>query len=51
MKAVVYLELATRAGERPAAHVKNAILQQLSSTSRDTAMVLADTWHALPSSR
>lgn len=51
MKAVVYLELATRAGERPAAHVKNVILQQLSSTSRDRAIVLADSWHALPSAR
>ncbi|KAL8550547.1 hypothetical protein ACS0TY_009103 [Phlomoides rotata] len=51
MKAVVYLELATRAGERAAAHVKNVILQQLSATSRDRALLLADTWHALPSSR
>ncbi|EYU22526.1 hypothetical protein ABFS82_05G019400 [Erythranthe guttata] len=51
MKAVVYLELATRAGERAAAHVKNVILQQLSATSRDRAILLADTWRALPSSR
>ncbi|KAH6801964.1 F-box family protein [Perilla frutescens var. frutescens] len=51
MKAVVYLELATRAGERAAAHVKNVILQQLSASSRDRAMVLVDTWRALPSSR
>ncbi|KAK6116544.1 hypothetical protein DH2020_049650 [Rehmannia glutinosa] len=51
MKAVVYLELATRAGERAAAHVKNVILQQLSSTSRDRAILLADTWRALPASR
>ncbi|XP_051144195.1 F-box protein At1g70590 [Andrographis paniculata] len=50
MKAVVYLELATRAGERAAAHVKNVILHQLSSSSRDRAMFLADSWHALPSS-
>lgn len=49
MKAVVYLELATRAGERPAAHVKNVILQRLSAASRDHAMVLADRWRALPS--
>ncbi|KAG6713967.1 hypothetical protein I3842_05G179300 [Carya illinoinensis] len=51
MKAVVYLELATRAGERAAAHVKNVILQQLSANSRDRVMFLADNWRALPSSR
>jgi len=51
LKAVVYLELATRAGETAAAHVKNVILQQLSATSRDRVMNLADNWRALPSSR
>ncbi|KAK3028192.1 hypothetical protein RJ639_039475 [Escallonia herrerae] len=51
MKAVVYLELATRAGESAAARVKNVILQQLSASSRDRAMLLADNWRALPSSR
>ncbi|XP_007044772.2 PREDICTED: F-box protein At1g70590 [Theobroma cacao] len=51
MKAVVYLELATRSGETAATHVKNVILQQLSATSRDRAMLLADNWCALPSSR
>ncbi|KAI3467571.1 hypothetical protein Pfo_024234 [Paulownia fortunei] len=51
MKAVVYLELATRAGETAATHVKNVIFQQLSATSRDRAMLLADNWRALPSSR
>ncbi|KAK3041847.1 hypothetical protein RJ639_000363 [Escallonia herrerae] len=51
MKAVVYLELAIRAGESAAAHVKNVILQQLSASSRDRAMLLADNWRALPSSR
>lgn len=50
MKAVVYLELATRAGEKGAAHVKNAVLHRLSSASRDHAMHLADSWRALPSS-
>ncbi|OAY32530.1 F-box protein At1g70590 [Manihot esculenta] len=49
MKAVVYLELATRSGETAAAHVKNVILQQLSATSRDRVMLLADNWRALPS--
>ncbi|CAK7332585.1 unnamed protein product [Dovyalis caffra] len=51
LKAVVYLELATRGGETAAAHVKNVILQQLSATSRDRVMNLADNWHPLPSSR
>ncbi|XP_044490601.1 F-box protein At1g70590 isoform X2 [Mangifera indica] len=50
MKAVVYLELATRAGETAAAHVKNVILQQLSATSQNHVMLLADNWRALPSS-
>lgn len=51
LKAVVYLELATRAGERAAARLKNVILQQLSAPSRDRVMFLADNWRALPSSR
>ncbi|XP_031286164.1 F-box protein At1g70590-like [Pistacia vera] len=50
MKAVVYLELATRAGEMAAAHIKNVILEQLSVTSRNHVMLLADNWRALPSS-
>lgn len=50
MKAVVYLELATRAGERGAAHIKNVVLNRLSEASRDHAMCLANSWHALPSS-
>ncbi|KAI9074122.1 hypothetical protein K1719_043893 [Acacia pycnantha] len=49
MKAVVYLELATRAGEIAAARVKNVVLQQLSAPSRDHAMLLVDRWHGLPS--
>ncbi|KAK6930970.1 F-box domain [Dillenia turbinata] len=51
IKAVVYLELALRAGETAAAHVKNVIIQQLSAASHDRAMFLADHWRALPSSR
>ncbi|KAA3453246.1 F-box protein [Gossypium australe] len=51
MKAVVYLELATRSGETAATHVKNVILQQLSATSRERALLLAENWRALPSSR
>ncbi|KAJ4974902.1 hypothetical protein NE237_008076 [Protea cynaroides] len=49
LKAVVYLELAGRAGETTAEHVKNVVLQQLSANSRDRAMSLADNWRALPS--
>lgn len=49
MKAVVYLELATHAGETAAVHVKNVILQQLPATSRDHVMNLANNWRALPS--
>ncbi|KAK6922266.1 Sel1-like repeat [Dillenia turbinata] len=51
IKAVVYLELALRAGEAAAAHVKDVIIQQLSAASRDRAMFLVDHWRALPSSR
>ena len=51
MKAVVYLELATRAGERAAARVKNVVLQRLSTPSRDHAMLLADQWRALPATK
>lgn len=50
MKAVVYLELATRSGEAAAAHVKNIILQQISTTTRNHVMVLADSHCALSSS-
>ncbi|KAI3720338.1 hypothetical protein L6452_21254 [Arctium lappa] len=51
MKAAVYLELATRAGESAAAHVKNVVFQQLSPSSRQRALDLADNWRALPSLR
>ena len=50
MKAVMYLELATCSGETVATHIKNVILQQLSITSRDRALLFADNWRALPSS-
>lgn len=50
-KAVVYLEVASRAGESGASHVKDVIIQQLSVASRDRAMRLAENWRALPSSR
>lgn len=50
MKALVYLELATRAGEEAANNVKNVILQQLPVTSHDRAMFLANNWRALPAS-
>lgn len=50
MMAVVYLELAHRAGEMTAVHVKNAAVQRLSGTSHDQAMSLVSNWRALPSS-
>lgn len=50
MNAVVYLELATRAGEMDAAPARDAVLEQLSATSRDRAVLLADKWRALASS-
>ncbi|CAL1395241.1 unnamed protein product [Linum trigynum] len=50
VKAVVYLELATRAGETAAAHVKNVIVQQLPVSSRERAMVLADSWRSISAS-
>lgn len=50
MQAVVYLELAARAGEAAADPLKNVILQQMSASSRDRAMLLANSWRALPSS-
>ncbi|XP_016480513.1 F-box protein At1g70590 [Nicotiana tabacum] len=50
MKAVVYLELASRAGQAAADPVKNVILQQMSNSSRDRVMLLANNWRVLPSS-
>ncbi|XAR65103.1 hypothetical protein NMG60_11009076 [Bertholletia excelsa] len=50
VKAALYLELATRAGESAAAHVKDVIFQQLSATSREQTIFLADNWRPLPSS-
>ncbi|PHT60371.1 F-box protein [Capsicum baccatum] len=50
MQAVVYLELASRAGEVTANPVKNVILQELSASRQDHAMFLANSWLALPSS-
>lgn len=44
MKAVVYLELAIRGGERAAVHPKDVIIQQLPEASRDRAMHLANNW-------
>ena len=44
MKALVYLELASRAGETAAAHTRDMILQSLSQTSRDRALLSADKW-------
>ncbi|XP_042063596.1 F-box protein At1g70590-like [Salvia splendens] len=50
MNGVVYLELATRAGEMAAAPARDAVLEQLSATCRKRAVLLADKWRALASS-
>ncbi|CAA7405052.1 unnamed protein product [Spirodela intermedia] len=44
MKALVYLELATRAGEASATHMKEVIMEALCPASRDRAIALADKW-------
>ncbi|CAL5189042.1 unnamed protein product [Lathyrus oleraceus] len=49
IKALVYLELASRAGEKGASHVKNVIVHRLSAVSQNHAMHLANSWRALPS--
>lgn len=46
--AAVYLELATRAGETAAGHVKTALFEQMSPASRERTIQLADNWRALP---
>ena len=43
-KALVYLELATRAGETSALSVKELIMEALSPSLRNRAMALADQW-------
>ncbi|KAL6193256.1 hypothetical protein ACLB2K_034340 [Fragaria x ananassa] len=48
--ALVYLELATRAGVRAGRHLKDVIREQLSPTSRYSAMLLLESWRTLPSS-
>lgn len=50
-EAVVYLELATRAGETTAVHVKNSLLQQLSPNAQTQVMLRVDNWKPLSSSR
>ncbi|ERN06916.1 F-box protein At1g70590 [Amborella trichopoda] len=49
--ALVYLELASRAGETAAAHIKDVLVQQLSPSMRACAMSSADNWHALRAPR
>lgn len=48
MAAAVYLELATRAGETAAGHVRTALFEQMSPASQERTIQLADNWHALP---
>ncbi|KAL5718174.1 hypothetical protein ACHQM5_011109 [Ranunculus cassubicifolius] len=49
MNALVFLELATRAGEIVAADIRNFVLGHLSEGSRDAAMQLVDNWRPMPS--
>ncbi|KAL1565622.1 F-box protein-like protein [Salvia divinorum] len=51
MNGVVYLELATRAGEMAAAPARDAVLEQLSASCRNRAVLVADKWRVLASSR
>lgn len=44
--ALVFLELATRAGETAATHLRDALLQQLSPKMRTHAITCADRWQA-----
>ncbi|PKA57790.1 F-box protein [Apostasia shenzhenica] len=44
MKALVYVELAVRAGEAAASHIRDVIVQSLSQPLRDQAMSTADRW-------
>lgn len=49
MNAAVFLELATRAGETLAAHVKNLILEQMTAATKAHILCLADNWRPVPS--
>ncbi|KAL5997379.1 hypothetical protein ACLOJK_008309 [Asimina triloba] len=51
VNALVYLELATRAGETAANYVKNVLLQQLPAATRDRAMQTANSWEPTNVSR
>ncbi|PKU81658.1 F-box protein At1g70590 isoform X1 [Dendrobium catenatum] len=44
MKALVYVELAFRAGETAASHIRDVIVHALSQPLRDCAMTSADKW-------
>lgn len=44
--ALVFLELATRAGETAATHLRDALIQQLSPKMRTHAIACADKWQA-----
>lgn len=46
--AVVYLELATWAGQTAAGHLKTALFQQMPASSWERAIQVADNWRALP---
>ncbi|XP_072950384.1 F-box protein At1g70590 isoform X1 [Typha angustifolia] len=44
VRALVYLELATRAGNTAASHIKNVIFESLPQNSRDQVMSVVNTW-------
>ncbi|ONK78093.1 uncharacterized protein A4U43_C02F14240 [Asparagus officinalis] len=49
IKALLYLELATRAGENAAVNARDSILQGLPQTSRDLALLSVDKWKPINS--
>uniref|UniRef100_A0A0C9S8S1 TSA: Wollemia nobilis Ref_Wollemi_Transcript_3752_1321 transcribed RNA sequence n=1 Tax=Wollemia nobilis TaxID=56998 RepID=A0A0C9S8S1_9CONI len=49
--ALVFLELATRAGETAATHIRDVLLQQLSPKLRAYAITCADNWQTKQASR
>jgi hypothetical protein len=49
--ALVFLELATRAGESSGTHIRDILLQQLSPKARAHAITCADHWTIKQSSR
>ncbi|XP_020570609.1 F-box protein At1g70590 [Phalaenopsis equestris] len=51
MKALVYVELAVRAGETAASHIRDVIVEALSQPLRDRAMTSVNRWRPQPFNR